>query len=223
MKCDFPNMAIVTGAAKNGAMQYANSTAREHGITTIGIANHIIGQETTEADLDAATFFNQDGFNPRQELMARTGTIPFVGPGAQGSEFEGSLERTHAKIGKSPLPPITYIDPVGLGPNGQHWWAPVSQLEEQFGTQAPLPDGGVIQMSRSPFVRNLVHLERSYLDAYERQILPYVENPLRYWEQAGVPEKNIRTAMERAVRDSIYTGLPVPSYLQPVIKKLHLA
>jgi predicted Rossmann-fold nucleotide-binding protein len=217
---DYPNAAIVTGAAKNGAMHWANLVAREMGIVTIGVANHIAGQETTEDELDAGTFFDKDGFNARQELMARTGACPIVGPGAQGSEFEGSLERTQAKIGKNQLPPITYIDPVGLGNGGRHLWQPVMDLEEQYTQVTDVPGGIPMQLTRSPYVANLTTLHGSYLDAYKTRIQPYMDNPLGFWKKSGVPDEMVRTAMQRVVRDSAYTGLPVPIYLRPVLEKL---
>jgi predicted Rossmann-fold nucleotide-binding protein len=217
---DYPNAAIVTGAAKNGAMHWANLVAREMGIMTIGVANHILGQETTEQDLDAGTFFDMDGFNARQELMARTGACPIVGPGAQGSEFEGSLERTQAKIGKSQLPPITYIDPIGLGENGRHLWQPVMELEHQYTQETHVPGGIPVQLTRSPYVANLTTLHTSYLEAYISRIRPYMEDPIRFWKNSGVPDDMVHTAMQRVVRDSDYTGLPIPVYLRPVLAKL---
>jgi predicted Rossmann-fold nucleotide-binding protein len=220
VQMDYPNAAIVTGAAKNGAMHWANLVAREMGIVTIGVANHIAGQETTEDELDAGTFFDMDGFNARQELMARTGALPIVGPGAQGSEFEGSLERTQAKIGKSQMPPIAYIDPIGLGEFGRHLWEPVTVLEKQYSQVTDVPGGLPVQLTRSPYVAKLTTMHRSYLDAYESRIRPYMDDPLRFWEQCDVPETMIRTAMQRVSRDAQYTGLPVPVYLRPVLDKL---
>lgn len=219
---DCPNVAIVTGAAKNGAMHYANQVARSMGIVTIGVANHINGQEATEDELDAGTFFDMDGFSARQELMARTGSCPMIGPGAQGSEFEGSLERTCAKIAKSPLPPIVYIDPVGLGRGGGHLWQPVMELEEQFTQSTQIPGGTPVQLTRSPFVAKLTSLHKTYTDAYEKQLRPYMRDPLKFWSERDVPLDMIQSAMARVMRDSEYTGLPVPTYLEPVLSKLNI-
>lgn len=217
---DFPHAAIVTGAARNGAMHWANLVARAMGIVTIGVANHIAGQETTEDELDAGTFFDKDGFNARQELMARTGACPIVGPGAQGSEFEGSLERTQAKIGKNQLPPIAYIDPIGLGESGRHLWQPVMDLERGYTKITNVPGGVPVQLTRSPYVANLTTLHGSYLSAYETRIRPYMQDPIGFWKRSEVPDEMVRTAMERIVRDSAYTGLPIPIYLLPVLKRL---
>lgn len=220
---DFPNAAIITGAAKNGAMQYANLVARKRGIVTMGVANHIVGQETTEDELDAGTFFDRDGFNPRQALMSRCGAIPLVGIGAQGSEFEGALERVHAKIGKSQLAPIGYIDPANLGKNGRHLWQPVMELEHQYTVTTDVEGGIPVQLTRSPYVANLTHLSTSYLEYYQTVIRPYMDDPIAFWKKCDVPDAMVRTAMEKTVRDSLDTGLPIPVYLRPVIEKLGIS
>lgn len=223
LKKDYPNAAIVTGASRNGAMYYANSMARTEGITTIGIANHIQGQETTEVDLDAAMFFDRDGFSARQALMARIGTCPFIGPGAQGSEFEGALERCHAKIGNSNLAPIIYIDPIGLGENGKHMWQPVMELERQFAAVHRLDEDTELQLTRSPYVGHMTHAVDSYAAAYESVLRPFLEDPQDHWDQWGVPTPIVFNAMQRASRDHAYTGLPIPLHLLPVMERLDIS
>lgn len=222
IKRDFPHAAIITGAAKNGAMHYANLIARDRGIVTIGVANHIAGQETTEDELDAGTFFDEDGFSPRQGLMSRCSAIPIIGPGAQGSEFEGALERVHAKIAKSQLAPVSYIDPIGLGADRSHLWSPVMQLEHQYTETTDIPGGIPVQLTRSPYVANMTVLEQSYLQTYEKVIRPFMDDPAAFWSKCGVPDEIVRKAMSRTLRDADYTGLQVPPYLKPVIQRLGL-
>lgn len=217
VKRDYPNMALVTGAGRTGGMQYLQETAREMGITTIGIANYIRGQEEAGDELDAVTYFDANGFIERQALMAKTVSYPVISIGAEGTNFEEALERVRRKIGVGPLSMISYVDPVNIDRGKHNMWSPVKGLERIFGTPIYPPNSPGFQLSRSPFVKSLMLFSSSYKTAYQAS-RPFFENPLEYLRGIGVPNNVIQNAVGSMLSDCQLTGLPMHAFWQPILE-----
>lgn len=225
MQRDFPNLAMVNGASKSGGMKYMNAIAQQLGIPTIGIANEIPGQEAGDTSLDAITFFIEDGLIARQDLMNRIITFPLVNPGAEGSAFEAFLELMMRKLGRCPMAPAYFADPVGLGKDGAHYWQPIMDLQRQHAGELPEDvfgkdlQGKLRRFSRSPFVKDVCHLETDYRQVHEKYAR-FRDDPLAYWQcdERHVPKKILSAAQDRVLRDALSTGLPLPDFWKPIIQ-----
>ena len=218
LKKRFPNAAMVTGASESGGMGYLDRAAREAGMVTIGVATQIPGQETPNDAPDAITHHDRYNFIPRQGLIARMVSMALVDIGAEGTDFEQSIHRVLLKIALGSMCPISYVDPVGLGPNGQHMYRdPIMQLQKTYST---LHDGleEPFTLSRSPYVGNLLRFPKQYPKAVQR-LEPFFDDPVKYLKQRGVPQQTIELAIDSIIHDAEYTGLPVHAFWEEEVNK----
>jgi predicted Rossmann-fold nucleotide-binding protein len=218
IKQDYPNAAMVTGASESGGMGYLNRTAAEAGLVTIGVASKIPGQEQANDSYDAVMFHGRYDFVTRQGHISRMIGMPIVSIGAEGSNFEEALQRGDLKIGLGAFAPISYVDPVGLGPNNEHMWKdPITSLQRTF-TQTHYRTDEAFTLSRSPYVGSMLHFTKSYVDAY-RLSQPFFEDPVKYLRGRGVPDRMIALAVDSMVQDAEFTGLPIHAFWKEAIHK----
>ncbi len=225
---EHPNAALATGASKSGGMLYMNRIAQALKMLTIGIANEIPGQEAGDTTLDAIMFFVEDGIITRQELMNYIGTLALQNIGAEGSDFEGALERMMLKLGRCSMSPLFMADPAGLGPNGAHYWQPNMNLQQQHAAELPEelfgldPSGKKRRLSRSPYVKDMCHLITDYREV-ARIYSEFEKDPMAYWqnEKEGrfVPKNILLAAQARVLRNAEYTGLPMPAHWKKLIEE----
>ena len=217
----YPDTALITGGAKNGAMGYMNRIATDLGILTVGVANEVQGQEVPDEELDAVMTFDRDGFEARQAVMAQQTTHPLAGPGAQGTDYEIRLENVLRKTGKTCFTPLPLVDPIGLGPEGAHLWASAHEIQSSFNEEHPVGDGRTFRLTRSPYVAAMSRPVKTYKDALQWHD-EFMQDPERHWKEWGVPEDMLRVSIERTLRDSEETGFPFPSFYHAAAKRLGL-
>lgn len=218
IKRDYPHAAMVTGASQSGGMGYLNSAAEHAGLTTIGIATRIPGQENASDSYDGVMYHDRADFVTRQAHLSRMISMPWVSVGAEGSGFEEALQRADLKIALGAFCPISYIDPVGLGADGEHMWKqPIVDMQRAFTTAHEQGDA-MFTLSRSPYVASLLHFVTSYADAYEKA-KPFFEDPVKFLRGRGVPDNSITLAIESMLDDAKFTGLPMHAFWQNELQK----
>lgn len=216
---DYPNAALVTGAAQAGGMLYLNEAAKAAGMTTIGIANFIPNQEEPGDNLDALVCFSRYDFDERQKLMSAMLSLPVVSIGAQGTAYEALKEMVHRKIALGSMSPVMFVDPEGLDKGRNMWW-PIQRLESTFATPITGKDRETFTLSRSPYMTKLNIQTDSYVKGYQRS-KKYFSNPVKFLRNAGASEDAIANAIASIEYDAALDGLPIHAYWKESIEQWH--
>ncbi|MGM0611392.1 MAG: Rossmann fold nucleotide-binding protein [Thermodesulfobacteriota bacterium] len=200
--------AIAHGSGP-GVMKAIDDAAAKLGIMRLGVGidGEKIGQ-TSNLSPDALAMFISLALNTRQDILDRRSLFKIFNIGGFGTSYEINMALTFMKIGHCLPAPYIFVDPFGLGPNGNHLW---SQSIEQFRTlTSPRSNGEINMPPLGPaWVHRCCHLVSSYSEGFDI-ISRFIDSPLDYWQKADIDLNKVKQA-----RNSLQNaGVPIPPYIE---------
>ncbi len=194
-----------------GVMKIADDTAAGLGILRIGVGidSEKIGQR---ANLDPPILlnFNNSARHMRQNILDRTSLFKIYNIGGMGTFEEMLIAVTNLKLFESLPAPHIFVDPFGLGENGEHLW---KSTLEQLQTVSSTKKIGSHSVRLAPaWVPNFCHVVPDYKAVFDI-IAGFVHDPVSYWQKAGIPDQDLFQAWDNAVRSKVI----IPPYLQRAI------
>lgn len=207
------NFAICHGSGP-GVMKIADDAAAAENVLRIGIGidSEKVGQKENLKPPVMLNFKNS-ARHMRQNLLDRTSLFKIYNIGGMGTFEELLIAITNLKLFECLPAPHIFVDPFGLGKNGAHLW---QQTLDQLQTAASEKRIGSHLVRLAPaWIPNFCHIVRNY-DEVLRIIAAFVEDPLQYWHQTGIPEEDLLLALANATR----SGVVVPPYIQSAMASL---
>ena len=194
-----------------GVMKIADDTAALLGILRIGVGidSERIGQRANLAP-PILLNFNNSARHMRQNILDRTSLFKIYNIGGMGTFEELLIAVTNLKLFESLPAPHIFVDPFGLGENGAHLWQ--STLEQLQTVSRPKTIGGHSVRLAPAWVPNFCHVATDY-NAVFAIIAGFVQDPVSYWQKAGIPDQDLLQAWDNAVRSKVI----IPPYLQRAI------
>lgn len=194
-----------------GVMKIADDTAAALGILRVGVGidSEKIGQR---ANLDPPILlnFNNSARHMRQNILDRTSLFKIYNIGGMGTFEELLIAVTNLKLFESLPAPHIFVDPFGLGENGTHLW---QSTLEQLQTASSMKTIGSHNVRLAPaWVPNFCHVVRDYQEVFAI-IAGFANDPVAYWQKAGIPEQDLFQAWDNAIRSKVI----IPPYLQQAI------
>jgi len=207
------HLAVSHGAGP-GVMRIADETAAELGILRIGVGidSEKIGQKSNFRP-PVLVHFRNAARHLRQNLLDRTSLCKIYNIGGMGTLEEMLIAITNLKLFESLPAPHIFVDPFGLGENGDHLWkAAICHLKT---ASVPKQIGGHTVRLAPPWLPNFCHMVRNYDEALTI-IRDFISDPAAYWEKTGIGSTNLRMAYENAKRHEI----TIPPYLEAAMAEL---
>jgi hypothetical protein len=175
----------------------------------VGIDSERIGQRANLAP-PILLNFNNSARHMRQNILDRTSLFKIYNIGGMGTFEELLIAVTNLKLFESLPAPHIFVDPFGLGENGAHLWQ--STLEQLQTVSRPKTIGGHSVRLAPAWVPNFCHVATDY-NAVFAIIAGFVQDPVSYWQKAGIPDQDLLQAWDNAVRSKVI----IPPYLQRAI------
>ncbi len=202
----------VTHGSGPGVMKAIDDAAAKLDVPRIGVGIDAekIGQKINMAP-EILVHFISLALNTRQDIMDRRSIFKIFNVGGFGTSYEINMALTFMKIGHCLPAPYIFVDPFGLGPNGQPLW---QQTLEQFAT---ITSPQTINNQQIPplgpcWVINCCHLVRSYAEGL-KLIINFIDNPRHYWQQAEVSIESVL----RARNNLKSANVAIPPYIEQAL------
>jgi len=196
-----------------GVMRTVDDAAAALGIFRmgVGIDAEEIGQRANFSPEAMAQFTNL-AMNTRQDILDRRSLFKIFNLGGFGTSYEINMALTFMKIGQCLPAPYIFVDPVGLGPEGQPFWR---QTLEQFRTVASdLAGGGQHLGPLGPrWVVNCCHEVGSYAEGLA-VMSAFLDDPAGYWREREIPFEKVRVARDNLKK----AGMPIPPYIDEALE-----
>ncbi len=191
-----------------GVMKIADDAAADQGILRVGIGidSEKIGQ-CANLQPPILLNFNNSARHMRQNILDRTSLFKIYNIGGMGTFEEMLIAITNLKLFESLPAPHIFVDPFGLGENGDHLWQ--STLAQLKTASSPKTIGSHTVRLAPAWVPNFCHVVRDY-DGVLEIIADFARDPASYWEKAGIPERDLLLACDNAIS----AGVVIPPYLQ---------
>ena len=204
----------VTHGSGPGVMKAIDDAAAQLDVARIGVGIDAekIGQKINMAP-EILVHFISLVLNTCQDIMDRRSIFKIFNVGGFGTSYEINMALTFMKIGHCLPAPYIFVDPFGLGPNGQPLW---QQTLEQFAT---ITSPQTIKNKKIPplgpsWIINCCHLVSSYAEGL-KLITDFIDNPRGYWEKAGVDIKYVL----RARNNLKSVNIAIPPYIEKALEK----
>lgn len=195
-----------------GIMQAVDDAAHELGVFRLGVGidGEAIGQTPNLAP-EALVQFKSLAMNTRQDILDRRSIFKIFNVGGFGTSYEINMALTFLKIGHCLPAPYIFVDPLGLGENGEHLWRATMR---QMGAiaQPHQPDGMSVEPLGPAWIARCCKAVTSY-DQGLAIIKAFVEDPAAFWDAAGVP----RQAAARARDNLRAAGVVIPPYIDAAL------
>jgi predicted Rossmann-fold nucleotide-binding protein len=208
----FDGRFAVCHGAGSGVMRIADEAAAELEVLRIGIGmdSEKVGQK---ANLQPPVMvnFKNSARHLRQDILDRTSLCKIYNIGGMGTLEELLIAITNLKLFETPPAPHIFVDPFGLGEDGEHLWELVIR---QLRTTASAKKIGAHTVRLAPaWVPNFCHVVRDYSEALA-VIKDFVHDPAAYWEQTGIRKRDVCQAYDNAKK----AGITVPPYIEKAMK-----
>ena len=212
---DHPRLGEGFGVAHGsgpGVMQTVDDAAAKLGIYRMGVGINAeeIGQKTN-FEPEAVAQFTNLAMNTRQDILDRRSVFKIFNLGGFGTSYEVNMALTFMKIGQCLPAPYIFVDPVGLGPGGEHFW---HKTLDQFRTlSGDLSGGGHDLGPLGPrWIVNCCHEVTSYDAGYD-VMAAFLDDPAAYWREHEIPLEKVRQA-----RENLHAaGLMIPPYIDEAL------
>ena len=220
MKALFGDGFAITHGKGPGVMELADKEAETRGIFRIGVGIGVErkGQGPNFRPPAMVDFDDKDRL-PRQKLMDDLATFKIFNVGGGGTLEEAAVTFCSQKLGKNIITPMIFVDPEGLGENGEHLWQKLIQQMEILAASPEKRDSwGLDEESvktglanvrlLSEFAPKCCHLVNSY-DEAACIIEAFVADPFTYYSQriAGEEQAKERAADLNDIEDAYKTAM----------------
>lgn len=209
----------VTHGNGPGVMRMSDVLAREAGIMSLGVGIKVEGQEEGEniwLPEGAVQFLNSERLY-RQQLMDKLRMIAILNLGGYGTLEEAAISLCTTKLNSTIPAPAILVDPTG-----EYYKPVVEQFRKASEEKELVIDGEKIDIIDTPFgqpwVTNTVHIVRDYTEAYEI-IDKFWKNPAEYWEEAGIPPKEVAKAYWAQFEEWIKMGMKMPERVTRAVRE----
>jgi predicted Rossmann-fold nucleotide-binding protein len=196
-----------------GVMRIVDDAAAALGIFRLGVGIDAeeIGQ-TPNFEPEAVAQFTNLAMNTRQDILDRRSLFKIFNLGGFGTSYEVNMALTFLKIGQCLPAPYIFIDPVGLGPNGEPFWR---QTIQQFHTlSSDLAGGGHTLGPLGPrWVVNCCHEVGTYEEGYAI-MAAFVDDPAAYWRERGIAQSRVRFARDNLKK----AGVAIAPYIEEALE-----
>ncbi len=207
--CD--GFAVAHGSGP-GIMQAVDDAAKELGVFRLGVGidGEAIGQTPNLAP-EALVQFKALAMNTRQDILDRRSIFKIFNIGGFGTSYEINMALTFLKIGHCLPAPYIFVDPLGLGENGEHLWR--STMRQMGAFAAPhQPEGLSVAPLGPAWIARCCKAVETY-DQGLAIIKAFVEDPAAFWNKAGVPAG----AAARARDNLRAAGIVIPPYIDAAL------
>ncbi|MBF0481541.1 MAG: Rossmann fold nucleotide-binding protein [Desulfovibrionaceae bacterium] len=206
-------LAVAHGSGP-GVMRIVDDVAASLDILRLGVGIDAeeIGQESNFAPEAIVQFVNL-AMNTRQDILDRRSVFKVFNIGGFGTSYEINMALTFMKIGQCLPAPYIFVDPLGLGDNGNGLWA---KTLEQFVmlTRVNQAKGVTVPPLGPKWVLNCCHLAGSYLEGLD-VIERFIAGPADYWREREIPRSQVLTAHDNMRK----AGVVVPPYIDRAIEQ----
>lgn len=199
-----------------GFMAVADEVARELGILSIGIGISVekIGQGKVNLAPEAILDFPSSARLYRADLLDKICSFADLNIGGNGTDEERAIRATSTKLGEYLPLPIIYID---VCDGNDHLWEHSRLQQEEFSsTKTRSIKGDPLPTNQYPLAKkwlpNIQHYVKSYEEAL-KVISEFNNDPLQYWENAGVSKDEIKIALQNHRELADQYERPTPEYL----------
>ena len=131
--------------------------------------------------------------------------------GGFGTSYEINMALTFLKIGHCLPAPYIFVDPLGLGENGEHLWR--STMRQMGAIAAPhQPEGLTVEPLGPAWIARCCKAVESY-DQGLAIIRDFIADPAAFWDKAGVPREIAARARDNLRR----AGVVIPPYIDDAL------
>lgn len=195
-----------------GVMRAVDDAAKDLGVFRLGVGidGESIGQTPNLAP-EALVQFKALAMNTRQDILDRRSIFKIFNVGGFGTSYEINMALTFLKIGHCLPAPYIFVDPLGLGENGEHLWR--ATMRQMGAFAAPhQPEGTHVAPLGPAWIARCCKAVESY-DQGLAVIKAFIQDPSAFWDQAGVP----RQAAAQARDNLRAAGIVIPPYIDDAL------
>ncbi len=203
-----------------GIMYQTDVIGRSKGLFSIGhaIDAEALGQGGVYEGPHAVVGSKLEALFHRQSVLEHLSTIRIFNVGGTGTGMEHLMSQTAQKLFSGLPGPLIFVDERDVFKGLREFTRTVSDTTDIF------VDGAVVKSKKGilgqPWLKNTVHRFKDYDEAFKK-IKEFKEDPLAYWEDAGIPlDKIWSAAYPEQLRRSELTGIRIPPFFEKAIREL---